>query len=230
MLWSELLRNDSSVKSPSAVKRDTCSASAAAGRSASNGSIPMCRCGSSPANEGISTRCVSCPFTLPLCGPGQVLIEVKAAGMNFRDVLKALALYPGEAPDARIFGDEVAGIVKSVGAGVTHVAPGDRVFGIAAFGLATHTLARAGDVRRIPPDLSFDEAATLPVVFMTAWHALKNVARIAGRRADSYPCGRRWRGNGGHPNRASPGRGGHCHRWQSDQARVAGNAGSQARD
>src|SRR4029450_9716724 len=88
------------------------------------------------------------------------------------------ALYPGEAPDARVFGDEVAGIVKAVGAEVVHVAPGDRVFGIAAFGLATHALARAGDVRRIPLDLSFDEAATLPVVFMTAWHALKNVARM----------------------------------------------------
>ena len=56
--------------------------------------------------------------------------------------------------------------------------PGDRVFGLAVFGLATHTLARAGDVRRIPASLSFDEAATLPVVFMTAWHALKNVARM----------------------------------------------------
>ena len=108
-----------SVKSPSAVKHATFSALAAAGRSASNGSIPMCRCGSSPETEGILTRCVSCLFPLPLCGPDQVLIEVKAAGMNFRDVLKALALYPGEAPDARIFGDEVAGIVKSVGAGVT---------------------------------------------------------------------------------------------------------------
>ena len=53
------------------------------------------------------------PFELPPCGPGQVLIEVKAAGMNFRDVLKALALYPGDAPDARIFGDEVGGIVKA---------------------------------------------------------------------------------------------------------------------
>ena len=49
------------------------------------------------------------PFELPQCAPGQVLIEVKAAGMNFRDVLKALALYPGDAPDARIFGDEVGG-------------------------------------------------------------------------------------------------------------------------
>ena len=44
------------------------------------------------------------------------MIDVKAAGMNFRDVLKALALYPGEAPDARMFGDEIGGVVKAVGA------------------------------------------------------------------------------------------------------------------
>ena len=118
------------------------------------------------------------PFALPTCGKGEVLIEVKAAGMNFRDVLKALGLYPAETIDARIYGDEVGGIVVSVGEGVTHVAPGDRVFGIAVFGLATHTLARGGDVRKIPDGLSFEEAATLPVVFMTAWHALKNVARM----------------------------------------------------
>ena len=82
------------------------------------------------------------PFELPPCGPGQVLIEVKAAGMNFRDVLKALALYPGDAPDARIFGDEVGGIVKEVGSDVIHVAPGDRVFGLAVFGIATLAIAK----------------------------------------------------------------------------------------
>jgi acyl transferase domain-containing protein/acyl carrier protein len=123
------------------------------------------------------------PFILPECDPGQVLIEVKAAGLNFRDVLKALALYPSEAPDARLFGDEVAGIVKAVGAGVDHVAPGDRVFGLAVFGLATQTLARGGDIRRIPGELSFEEAATLPVVFMTAWHSLYNVARMRPRES-----------------------------------------------
>ena len=90
------------------------------------------------------------PLNLPQCEPGQVLIEVKAAGMNFRDVLKALALYPGDAPDARIFGDEIGGIVRAVGPDVTHVAPGDEVFGLAVFGLATHTIARAGDVRQYP--------------------------------------------------------------------------------
>ncbi len=123
------------------------------------------------------------PFALPLCGPGEVLVEVKAAGMNFRDVLKALALYPAETADARIFGDEVAGVVKAVGKGVSHVAPGDRVFGLAVFGLATHSMARSGDLRIIPDRLSFEEAATLPVVFMTSWHALKTAAQLkAGER------------------------------------------------
>jgi acyl transferase domain-containing protein/SAM-dependent methyltransferase len=118
------------------------------------------------------------PFPLPTCGVEEVLIEVIAAGMNFRDVLKALALYPGEAPDARIFGDEVAGVVKAVGTGVDHVSPGDKVFGLALFGLASYTLARGCNVRRIPAGISFEQAATLPVVFMTAWHALQNVARL----------------------------------------------------
>jgi NADPH:quinone reductase-like Zn-dependent oxidoreductase/SAM-dependent methyltransferase/acyl carrier protein len=118
------------------------------------------------------------PFELPPCGPGQVLIEVKAAGINFRDVLKSLALYPGDASDARIFGDEVGGIIKAVGSGVTHLAQGDSVFGLAVFGIATHAIARAGDVRRIPTDLTFEAASTLPVVFMTAWYALRNVGRL----------------------------------------------------
>lgn len=118
------------------------------------------------------------PFVLQQPGRGEVLIKVKAAGMNFRDVLKALALYPAETADARIFGDEVGGEVIAVGEGVTHVAPGDNVFGLAVFGIATHSLARAADVRLMPKGLSFEEAATIPVVFMTAWYALKTVARM----------------------------------------------------
>ena len=117
-------------------------------------------------------------FRLPDCGPDEVLIKVKAAGMNFRDVLKALALYPAETIDAQIFGDEVAGDVLAVGTNVTHVKPGDQVFGLAVFGLATHALARAADVRPIPPGLTCEEAATIPVTFMTAWHALKTVGRL----------------------------------------------------
>lgn len=118
------------------------------------------------------------PFPMPVCEPGQVLIKVAAAGLNFRDVLKALGLYPAETVDARMYGDEVAGEVVAVGDGVTHVKVGDQVFGLAVFGLATHTLARAEDVLPIPAGITREEAATVPVVFMTAWHALKNVARL----------------------------------------------------
>jgi hypothetical protein len=86
------------------------------------------------------------PFPLPSCAPDEVLIKVKAAGLNFRDVLKALGLYPAETSDARMYGDEVAGEVVAVGSDVDHVRPGDEVFGLAVFGLATHTLARGADV------------------------------------------------------------------------------------
>ena len=112
-----------------------------------------------------------------------MLIEVKAAGMNFRDVLKALALYPGEAPDARIFGDEVAGIVQ-------RSAPESLMSSRETGYLASRRSALPPTPSRelatcavFRPGLSFEEAATLPVVFMTAWHALKNVARMrAGER------------------------------------------------
>ena len=117
-------------------------------------------------------------FAMPQCGPGEVLIRVKAAALNFRDVLKALGLYPAESADARMFGDEVAGEVVAVGERVKHVKPGDKVFGLSVFGLATHTLARGADVLPLPGGMSFEEAATIPVVFMTAWHSLKNVARL----------------------------------------------------
>lgn len=117
-------------------------------------------------------------FPMPECAPGEVLIRVSAAGLNFRDVLKALGLYPAETADARMFGDEVAGEIVAVGDGVDHVQVGDQVFGLAVFGLATFTLARAEDVRLLPAGMTLEEAATVPVVFMTAWHALKNVARV----------------------------------------------------
>ena len=178
LLWRELLRNDKEREV--AFRGEARYVRRLARGQAPGGSLP------DPAaplrlesrERGHLETLRFAPFAEFACEAGQVLIEVKAAGMNFRDVLKALALYPGEAPDSRIFGDEVAGIVKSVGPGVTHVKPGDRVFGLAVFGLASVTLARAGDIRRIPAGLSFEEAATLPVVFMTSWHALQNVARI----------------------------------------------------
>ena len=83
------------------------------------------------------------PFELPPCGPGQVLIEVKAAGMNFRDVLKALALYPGDAPDARIFGDEVGGIVRASWSRTSRTLLRAIVFLVSPFSALPRTQSRA---------------------------------------------------------------------------------------
>ena len=130
------------------------------------------------AERGIMDSLSFVPYEIPECTDDDVIIDVKAGAMNFRDVLKALGLYPAESADARIFGDEVAGVVVSVGKNVKHVKPGDEVFGLAVFGLATRTIARGGDVRALPKGMSFEEASTLPVVAMTSLFALREIGRI----------------------------------------------------
>ncbi|MFH8371893.1 polyketide synthase dehydratase domain-containing protein, partial [Streptomyces sp. NPDC018031] len=99
--------------------------------------------------------------------PGQVRIAVRAAGMNFRDALIALGMYPGEATP--FLGDEAAGVVLAVGEGVTGLAPGDRVLGLVprAFGPQAVTDQRL--LARVPEGWSFERAASVPVVFLTAW-------------------------------------------------------------
>ncbi|MGC0417758.1 acyl transferase domain-containing protein/NADPH:quinone reductase-like Zn-dependent oxidoreductase/acyl carrier protein [Embleya sp. AB8] len=112
--------------------------------------------------------------------PGQVLVEVRATGLNFRDVLNTLGLYPG--PNLPL-GLEGAGVVVEVGPGVTHVAPGDRVLGLfrRAFGPTTVTDHRL--LAPMPDSWSFVHAASVPVVFLTAYHGLRNVAGL--RRGES---------------------------------------------
>ena len=91
-----------------------------------------------------------------------MLIEVKAAGMNFRDVLKALALYPGEAPDARIFGDEVGGIVTAVGAGRDARRAGrSRLRPRRVRPRRRRRWRAAAMCAAFPANLSFEEAATI---------------------------------------------------------------------
>ncbi len=105
-------------------------------------------------------------------GPGQVRIAMRAAGLNFRDVLIALNVYPGEA----LMGGEGAGVVLEAGP-ETGFRAGDRVMGLVpgAFGpvaVADHRLL-AG----IPDDWSFARAASVPVVFLTAWYGLVDLGR-----------------------------------------------------
>jgi hypothetical protein len=116
-------------------------------------------------------------------GPGQVEIEVYAASLNFRDVMKALALYPTDGDDYMMLGDECAGKIVAVGEGVKGLQAGDEVIAIAPSSLGSHVTTLAAFVMRKPAHMSFEEAATMPVVFLTAYYALHYLARMrAGER------------------------------------------------
>jgi NADPH:quinone reductase-like Zn-dependent oxidoreductase/malonyl CoA-acyl carrier protein transacylase/acyl carrier protein len=112
-------------------------------------------------------------------GPGQVEIAVSAAGLNFSDVMKALGLYPGLPEGPIPLGIECAGRIERVGEGVADFQPGDPVVAVTPFSFGTHALARAELVARKPEHLSFEQAATLPIAFLTAHYALNYVGRIA---------------------------------------------------
>lgn len=118
----------------------------------------------------------------PSPGPGEVAIQVHAAGVNFRDVMAATGALPEEALldgfAGAALGLECAGIVTAVGDGVGAIAVGDRVVGLAPAALASRVVARADAVVAIPHELEFAAAATLPVAFITARYALDRLARL----------------------------------------------------
>jgi acyl transferase domain-containing protein len=119
-------------------------------------------------------------FTPPAPGPGEVLIKVAAAGVNFRDVLMAIGMYPG-APVG--LGGECAGTVEAVGSGVKNFEIGARVFGFAPASHATHALARADMIAPTPDALSDVAATTVPSAYLTADIGLCMLARMrAGDR------------------------------------------------
>ncbi len=109
---------------------------------------------------------------------GEVEVEIITAGLNFRDVMKALGMYPGDVEDSQDLGDEFAGIILSVGPGVTAFKPGDRVMGMATGSLATHLTPPVDIVMPLPDNVSFEEGVTMPVSYLTAKHALYDLAKI----------------------------------------------------
>ncbi|MFJ2577525.1 NADP-dependent oxidoreductase [Kitasatospora aureofaciens] len=120
---------------------------------------------------------------LPTPGPGQMLVEVRAAGVNPLDhKLRAgvlTAVFPVTLPF--VPGFELAGVVRAVGPDVTAWAPGDEVFGAVMGGAhAEHVLVPAGLLARKPATLSWEEAAAIPVAAETAERALDVLGVQAG--------------------------------------------------
>ncbi len=110
-------------------------------------------------------------------GPGQIEIEAVAAGLVFRDVLNALGLYPG---DPGALGGECGGRIAAIGAGVTGFRLGDEVVAMASGAHDGFVLADARLTVRKPPRCTLEESLTLLSTFLTASHALVELAGIRG--------------------------------------------------
>ncbi|WP_078959004.1 type I polyketide synthase [Streptomyces sp. NRRL S-4] len=113
------------------------------------------------------------PMPEQALAPGEIRAEVRAAGVNFLDVLNALGMV--EIP---AFGLEFAGVVTEVGGSVDHVKAGDAVLGLARGSFASEVVTDARRVVRMPEHLSFEEAATIPMTFLTAWYGLHELGAL----------------------------------------------------
>jgi NADPH:quinone reductase-like Zn-dependent oxidoreductase len=109
----------------------------------------------------------------PEPGPGEVRIAVRAAGINFADLMARVGLYPDAPKPPCVVGYEVAGEVESLGDGVDGVSVGDRVIGGCRFGgYAEKVVTGASELVPLPDDWSFEEGAAMPVNYSTAYAGL----------------------------------------------------------
>jgi NADPH:quinone reductase-like Zn-dependent oxidoreductase len=115
----------------------------------------------------------------PSPGPGEVRLAVRAAGLNFAEVMARQGLYPDAPGLPGVVGYEVARVVDQLGARVTCLETGQRVLALVRFGGHADTVcAPAGRVLPMPDDLSFTDGAALPVNYLTAYHMLFRVANL----------------------------------------------------
>ncbi len=117
---------------------------------------------------------VACPEVDEPLGEGQVRVGVSAAGLNFRDVMLALSVKLNEAG----IGCEGAGVVLDVGPGVEDLRVGDRVMGLFIGGFGPAVVVHRSLLAPMPEGWSFIDAASVPIVFLTAYYALVDLARV----------------------------------------------------
>src|SRR5713226_5897067 len=121
----------------------------------------------------------------PRPAEGQVLVRVRAVGINFAELLQRMGLYPGTPKPPFIPGLEVSGVVERVvpgqsSAGADNVLhPGDRVVALASFGAYAELLAcPAATVFRLPDGIPFSDAAAIPVNYLTAYHSMFHMGNL----------------------------------------------------
>jgi len=136
--------------------------------------------------KALLSKAVGGPETLvlddvpsPEARAGWAVVSVKAVGVNFPDVLIIEDKYQFKPPRPFSPGGEISGIVKSVGEGVTHVKPGDRVLAnTGSGGMAEELAVEAGRLVKIPDAMPFDEASAFIMTYGTSWHALDERAKL----------------------------------------------------
>jgi NADPH2:quinone reductase len=115
----------------------------------------------------------------PIAGPAQIVVEVAAAGINFPDLLSIAGKYQVTTPTPFVPGNEAAGTVSSVGAGVQHFAPGDRVIVATRGGaFAERCVAHESMTIALPAELDFTQGAGFSVTYGTSYHALQQRASV----------------------------------------------------
>ena len=130
------------------------------------------------------------PMPLIPPGPGLIQIRAHAVSLNFRDLMIALGMYPPSPGVPTVMGSDYAGVVVACGEGVEGYAPGDRVMALSAGDVGvdgtvldgshfcTMPKISAFQVVRMPANLSFVEAASIPTAFLTAYYGLHHIARV----------------------------------------------------
>jgi NADPH2:quinone reductase len=115
----------------------------------------------------------------PIAGPGELVIAVKACAVNYPDVLIIEDKYQFKPPRPFSPGYEVAGLVASIGEGVTRFKVGDRIIGFGkSGGMAEQMLVEADRCTLLPDGMSFEEGASLIMTYGTSLHALKDRGRL----------------------------------------------------
>ncbi len=117
----------------------------------------------------------------PVPGKGQVRVRVRACGLNFAEVMARQGLYPDAPKPPCVVGYEGAGVIDAVGEGVGGARVGERVIYLSIFGGHADTVVVPEEqVTKMPEGMSFEQGAAIPVVYLTAYHMLFQVARVRG--------------------------------------------------
>ena len=160
-------------------------------------------------------------LAVPTMDDADLLVQVHAASVNPVDIktregkLKTLLKYRFPL----VLGNDLAGVVSDVGSRVTRFKKGDAVYArvdknrIGTF--ADFAVVRDGAAALKPTNVTFEEAASLPLVALTAWQALVEIGRLGADQHVLIHAGRRWRWKRGHPVGPSHGRNGFYHRGET---------------